>query len=861
MSVNEVRNFRLVAAVWGSAFVDLFLKIGLRSLLSDGNLLDLGRTRRVVFDIHTTAGDARRIESAPIFEKIRTAVDARFQVFSTNEVDLKESVSHATLWKKSADVARQEGEVLVVIIPDIIYAQGTLVRWAQRLEIGSHAIYTPGPQVVLETILPELEARFPEAEAISIDFDEIGALAARHLHPIAAAMLRESPRRVGHPEHDIRPISKRGFVMRAFASQPFCVDMVHFDKVTFLNPEDHLESLSFEPCSTLSVEPLFKSSRWFYRPWHVDDIHMAQLGAWWTSFGLPGNIRESEHVYDFCLQDDEVWREERQRALIGGRMFRAQLVAASNAYKMTQALMRLGAHRSAAIVMFLLFGSRRLRRSLSLLAGDAFLIPADAAFNEGANAALLEALRSGREDELIRLVKRHVGRFERSADGNRSADARQLALDAGGAEIISGPHKFASGQIYVIDRLLMPGAAPARSEASTPDMPQVEPAAGAAAVTAARQNAGWLDHLDHLRSRVAIRTGRMGAISRFARNRGVSLLRRFYSLNRGALHMLRHRAQNALRYTYLYLCVIPGMRGLLNLTQRAVRAVRRDGISVICLRRISAHPRLFRLFMLARHHAKRLDLAGRAFRYWRAHGVRAAVARAREWRADRRRRTLRPPHLSSPLTAPEAATLHDLRLARALCAHAEILQFYEHHALPDDMVSEPLSLVRRLLAGLFGGNPPHQSMEVLLRELVGSRPKWAEAWLELGYLMDDTGRIEDAAVCYGTAASAQNMLDFDGSYPPPAALAYRERARIRDQRGELSEAAADYAASLKVEPSQRRVNVEYARLLRRLGNVAGALEAVQQGGHYENIQWPVPSGPRDALTMTFKALGRIACGA
>src|SRR5579859_6145220 len=174
-------KIRAVTAFWGADFVQMFLSVGLRSLFADGNLPDLARRHQVTFSIYTTPADAERLEATPEITRLRELLDVRITVLGMGEIQSKYHGSHSHVWQLGLDVARRKGELLFLIIPDILYATGTMMAWADRFERGAKALYTPGPQVVMETILPELDRRFPAtAGPISIAPDQVAQLLMQH---------------------------------------------------------------------------------------------------------------------------------------------------------------------------------------------------------------------------------------------------------------------------------------------------------------------------------------------------------------------------------------------------------------------------------------------------------------------------------------------------------------------------------------------------------------------------------------------------------------------------------------------------------------------------------------------------------
>ncbi len=56
-------KIRLVTVVWGREFVEIFLRIGLRTLLAEGNAPALARAHQVTYTIYTTPEDRQSSRS------------------------------------------------------------------------------------------------------------------------------------------------------------------------------------------------------------------------------------------------------------------------------------------------------------------------------------------------------------------------------------------------------------------------------------------------------------------------------------------------------------------------------------------------------------------------------------------------------------------------------------------------------------------------------------------------------------------------------------------------------------------------------------------------------------------------------
>jgi hypothetical protein len=143
-------KIRLITVIWGAPFVDLFLKLSLRSLMADGNIAALAKAHDCHFTIFTTKEDLQTLESAPDFIKLSEIVHIDISIFGLGEIDPANRGHHAIMWERAFELARRNKEILFLIIPYLLYAEGTLLRWAKKIKNGAREIYTPGQFVALE---------------------------------------------------------------------------------------------------------------------------------------------------------------------------------------------------------------------------------------------------------------------------------------------------------------------------------------------------------------------------------------------------------------------------------------------------------------------------------------------------------------------------------------------------------------------------------------------------------------------------------------------------------------------------------------------------------------------------------------
>jgi hypothetical protein len=259
----------------------------------------------------------------------------------------------------------------------------------------------------------------------------------RHFHPLHAVMRHDSTRRPGHPEYDLRIVPGQGVVIRDIVSHPFCLDPGHFLRFRHYCPEDHLDALAFEPCSTLSVEPLLKRVEQYYRPWPLDEIRLSNMGGWWNAFTTASCTRESEFPFEVYLQrgDGLASLTERRRAIAGGRFYRSQIVATGWLFRLFIELREHGLQRAATLLAAAVYAGR-LRRRVGFRQGATLLVPTNAAI-DGDWEHIRGLLLSGRERALVDLLCDHV--LLRKEEQQSSRRYRKNLLRADGLDPIPEP--------------------------------------------------------------------------------------------------------------------------------------------------------------------------------------------------------------------------------------------------------------------------------------------------------------------------------------------------------------------------------------------------------------------------------------
>jgi tetratricopeptide (TPR) repeat protein len=805
-------KIRLVTVIWGREYAETFLRIGLRTLLADGNIPSLARAHQTIYTIYTTAEDALILESDQTFLLLRKAVDIHISIFAASQIDFGNHGSHGVFWDHSVELARRNSEIVFFLIPDLLYADGTLSRWALRFEEGAGAIFSIGPQVALETVAPELESRFPSSGPCSLGVDALKEIHFRHFHPLHVVMQHSRDRRSPHPEYDLRLVPGRGFVIRVLVSHPFCLDPQRYTSLRHYGPQDHLESIVFESCSTLSVEPLLRRVRLYYRKWRLDDARLSNLGCWWDHFTTSACELESTFPYQISNAIDSRWESGRQRAVASGRFFRSQVLAAGKLYRIFSEFKKRNMDRAANLLAAAVYVGR-LRRHIVLDEGAILIIPSERAL-AGSAKSLNSLLAQGRERELINLIRDHI---VYSGDQiNRSPRLRRLLARNGFAKDVEPSALFTanglpaepllydtfnSGSAFFVDAFIV----------YTSDQVLWRTAAKSKALSAEARSNRLDKELSHGVGAAALATSNaMRALTpRLVRFRGRAYL---------TLRSLYYSLGSQLR-------TIPIIGQLLLPIHRGARFAAQTGM------------------VLRRDGAKLFWKKLRA-RVWQK-SVSEAVPRITEALKSASQPTI---------SAAQSALLSEVRNIRVLKAVEEVLSEFEADMGGQEFRSAPLSYLRKMLGALELKGGSSEDIERCLTILTSSCPWWSDAWLELGFLYEDLGRSNEALICFDHASRGSDIGRVAAHDPHPAATALARLGEAYAKAGRFQEARDSFRRSLELAPYQRMAAVKYADVLRRLEEYDSALEHYANGMYYQESLWALPNPPRDARDLRFTNL-------
>ncbi|MBF0560646.1 MAG: hypothetical protein HQL37_01270 [Alphaproteobacteria bacterium] len=180
--------------VWGSAYVDAFMKYHIRSLLAPGNLPAL-TARRLVVSIVTTPEDRARIVSHQQFAALARHAEVHFSLVSGHLCARNNSLAPDQLFYRfygaldhiNLHFAGAAGADVFLLPVDCLVADGSIRAMTGYLAQGYDSCGGANIVAKTESFLPALDAVCPGDGPIVLDTRRLASLALKHCHQYTAS--------------------------------------------------------------------------------------------------------------------------------------------------------------------------------------------------------------------------------------------------------------------------------------------------------------------------------------------------------------------------------------------------------------------------------------------------------------------------------------------------------------------------------------------------------------------------------------------------------------------------------------------------------------------------------------------------
>jgi hypothetical protein len=341
-----------VTVLWGDWHRNIFLDANLPTMLSPGNLPALAAGIDCEYLVYTTAKDALQMTRNRVFQRLRSVVPVSLRLFMPSRTKNIFSLQHE-IWRAATEHARRRGAFILLMPPDVAWADGSFGCLLAALEAGKRALFMTYPRVVSESIGSAMAERFPlnADQSRTIAAKDMMTLAVTHIHPLMAAYDRAGPYFPIHPEMILWPIEGDGFLLRLLARELFCFEPGHYalNAQSLLAQMPPLEEIHVFRNSLeflgVSFTPLWKDMEWYLARRQLDPLF---VGRWWIDYDSPMNDYLSTINLRFtCGTADEArWRlgEAHADAVL------AHLRSTREFVRILMTLMRMGHSRAAGFL-------------------------------------------------------------------------------------------------------------------------------------------------------------------------------------------------------------------------------------------------------------------------------------------------------------------------------------------------------------------------------------------------------------------------------------------------------------------------------------------------------------------------------
>ncbi len=349
---NGRRRCIFVTVLWGDWHRELFLGSNVPTMLSPGNLPALIAGIDCEYLVYTTPQDALKMTRNGTFQRLRSIVPVSLKLFMPSKTKNIFNLHHE-IWRKATERARQQQAFILLMPPDVAWADGSFARLRNALISGKRAIFMTYPRVASETMVPALAERFPRdaGEAMIVPPKDLMTLAITHIHPLMAAYDRAATHFPIHPEMILWPIEGDGFLLRLLARELFCFEPGRYalnaqSLIAHTPPDDEIHVFSdSREFLGVSFTPLWKDMEWYLAPRRLDPL---SVGRWWIDYDSPMNDRLSAVNLRFTcgMVEESRWRlaEARADALL------THLRSAREFVRVLMTLDRMGLARAAAFL-------------------------------------------------------------------------------------------------------------------------------------------------------------------------------------------------------------------------------------------------------------------------------------------------------------------------------------------------------------------------------------------------------------------------------------------------------------------------------------------------------------------------------
>ena len=129
-------------------------------MLSPGNFPALAAGIDCEYLVYTTSKDALQMTRNRAFQQLRSIVPLSLRLFMPSRTQNIFSLQHE-IWRAATKHARRRGAFILLMPPDVAWADGSFACLRATIEAGKRALFMTYPRVVSKSIGPAMAEHFP----------------------------------------------------------------------------------------------------------------------------------------------------------------------------------------------------------------------------------------------------------------------------------------------------------------------------------------------------------------------------------------------------------------------------------------------------------------------------------------------------------------------------------------------------------------------------------------------------------------------------------------------------------------------------------------------------------------------------
>ena len=259
-----MRYFRITTVVWGTEFIELFVKATLPSLLAPGNLPSMRDGIPLKYRIYTTPQEAQLIQASPVYRFLSEGVEMEMDVNLLGKLLSHNNDKYHVVNLCFADAIKDtnlDDGAWIWVHPDTVYADGSFSTIARVARAGKRIFLTPTAlRAYTHAVLPILLSDFQLKDgSISIPARNLVKLSFDYTFAKWENLYWDQYNRMGPHGCVFWHVNNQGVLQRSYWTDPVMIypeekDEVPIYKGVSIEATDYLERAVPNPRDIYVVE-------------------------------------------------------------------------------------------------------------------------------------------------------------------------------------------------------------------------------------------------------------------------------------------------------------------------------------------------------------------------------------------------------------------------------------------------------------------------------------------------------------------------------------------------------------------------------------------------------------------------------